>query len=348
MSSDPRILCVGDLHVHVTNLEETQLLTENILTIAVETRPDLIVVLGDILDTNNVVRTEALGLAVDLLGRLSEVAPLLVLVGNHDVPGPLVFLSKTHAFSFLKRWTGTKTPAVVFPSGTGVQLVDSTPVAFYVGDKKFCACPYVPPERFREALSLCEGWQDSTAIFCHQEILGCDLGQGYESKVTDNWTKEDPVLISGHIHRHQTLLDGNVLYVGSARQVVISEDYYKTISLITFGSGVIEQRFSTGLPPRAHFKVFARDVDSLDLPESGRVKIEITGTVPENAVLKKSQLVKDWKKRGFTVKFHDLLDDGFEFDETEVETGSRPDFKGLCRELAEEEDLFDEYVEVFG
>lgn len=342
------ILCIGDLHVHVSNLEESQLLKENLLNLSREVKPDLIVVLGDILHTNNIVRTESLVLAVDLLAGLSEVAPLLILVGNHDVPGPLNFLSESHAFTSLRKWQGTKTEKVTFPSQTGVQVVDNVPVVFFVGDQKFCACPYVPPGRFREALGLCEGWEDSVAVFCHQEISGCDLGQEHKSEVVDVWTEVDPFMISGHIHKHQTLLNGKVLYVGSSRQVAISEDCYKSVSLVTFPEGKMEEkRITTGLPPRAHFKVTAREVDSLVTPESGRVKIEITGTIPENTALKKSQLVKDWKKKGFVVKFHDLVDEDFNFDQ-DCDFSKRPDFKALCRSLAEEEDLFEEYNEVFG
>src|SRR5207302_1690948 len=114
-----KFFVIGDLHIHLNNTDETELLIKFLIEAAAECNPDVIVVLGDILHTNNIVRTEAAVPATELLGSLSDIAPLLVLMGNHDIPLPTSFLSKHHGFSALKRWSGTRKDSVKFPSETG-------------------------------------------------------------------------------------------------------------------------------------------------------------------------------------------------------------------------------------
>lgn len=342
-----KFLVIGDLHIHLNNLEETEILGQFLVRTASELQPDVIVVLGDILHTNNVLRSEAHVPATELLGELSEIAPLLVIMGNHDVPGPLAFLSKYHGFTALKRWSGTKKAHVIFPSATGVQLVDTAPVLFSVNGIYFAACPYIPPGRFEEALNYCEDWKSAKAIFCHQEISNCDLGHGHRSESKDVWPAHYPHIISGHIHKYQRLAE-NVLYGGSPRQVTVAEEYYKTIAELVFSEQghFTETRIFTGLEPRAHLKIYSKEVDSVEVPPSGRVKIEITGTVAENNVVRKCARVREWRRKGFTVKFHDFLEDTDREALLNTENANLG-FKNLCRLRAEEEGLGDEYREIF-
>lgn len=358
MENTARFFVIGDLHIHISNLEETEILGNFLITKAREINPDVIVVLGDVLETNNIIRAEAHVPAIKLLSALSEIAPLLLLMGNHDLPGPLAFLSECHGFSALKKWMGTKRENVHFASGTGVQLVDAVPILFSVNGIYFCAAPYVPPGRFLEALNFCENWQSTAGIFCHQEIATCDTGNGHRSKNGDVWLAEYPHLISGHIHKYQRLAE-NVLYGGSPRQVAVTEDHYKTVAELVFSGpstqlGKVrfpyayqETRISTGLVPRAHFRIYAKEVDTVVVPDTGRVKIEITGTVTENILVRKNPRLREWRRKGFTIKIHDLLEempDRPTLNEDLVRSG----FKALCRVRAEEEGLNEEYQEIFG
>jgi DNA repair exonuclease SbcCD nuclease subunit len=336
-------LVIGDLHIHTTNLEESKLLSRHLLEIAQTNSFDVIVVLGDILDTNDIIRAEAHELAVELLAQLSKIAPLLILIGNHDVPGQLSYFSGIHGFNALKLWQGSSRENVVFPSGTGVQVVDTEVVFFHVNNRMFTALPYIPPGRFHEALATKEGWKESGIIFCHQEFQNCDLGSNKISTCKDSWSEELPQIVSGHIHKYQRL-GTNILYCGSPRQVVITEDPYKTVSLIHFDNKIRETRIATRLPPRLHFLILASEVSSLAVPESGRIKIEITGTLAENNAAKASLRVKQWKKKGFVVKFHNIVAEAA----TLVEIPRSMGFKNVCRVKAEEAGIMEEYREIFG
>lgn len=343
--NNPSFFVIGDLHIHITNLDETQLLREFLVKTAKDRRGDYdcIVLLGDILDTHNIVRTEAHVAASELIDLLSEIAPLVVIMGNHDVQGPLSFFSKYHAFTQLKKWPGTKSDCVSFPSGNGLQLVDTKPVVFTVRGIPFCALPYIPVGRFQEALSLDQESLHARAIFCHQEFQGCDLGFGRESDVSDTSSQ---TWISGHIHQHQ--LRKNGLYVGTPRQVAITEDYFKTISIIKFEESIFhEERISTNLPPRCHIKAATSEIGLINVPEYGRVKIELSGTPPENAVAKKNPLIRVWKKKGFVVKFHPLVGIKSQENAEVILRRKGLGFSKLCEISAAEEGLSHIYQEIF-
>lgn len=341
----PSFLVIGDLHIHVTNLDEAALLREFLVKTARERRKEYhcIVILGDILDTNNIIRSEAHVVASELLGELSEIAPLLVLMGNHDLLGPLAFLSKVHGFTQLKRWVGTCDDGVSFPSGTGVQVVDTEPVVFTVCDVPFCALPYIPPGRFQEALALNPHSTSARAIFCHQEFRGCDIGGGRLSAVDET---SPSLWISGHIHEHQRVEGG--LYVGTPRQVKIDENFFKTISLIQVEEKELkEERISTNLPPRCHIKTTTAELGNFAVPDYGRVKIELSGTVHENKAAKRHALVKEWKKKGFIVKFHDLITTKSIKKADTIVQRNRLNFTKLCEISAAEAGLSHIYDEIF-
>lgn len=336
---------IGDLHIHVTNLDEAALLREFLVATAKERRKDYdcIVVLGDILDTNNIVRTEAHVFASELLGELSDLAPLLVLMGNHDLQGPLSFLSKIHAFTQLKRWPGTPDASVVFPCGTGVQVVDTEPVVFSVRGVPFCALPYIPVGRFQEALARNPQSSKARAVFCHQEFRGCDIGGGRLSIVDEVASQ---FWVSGHIHEHQRLEGG--LYVGTPRQVKIDENYFKSVSLVKFqGEEMLEERISTNLPPRCHIKTATSEIGNFPVPEYGRVKIELSGTIHENKIAKKHALVQEWKKKGFTVKFHDLIGVKSTKNAEIILQRNRMNFTKLCELSMAEAGLSHIYNDIF-
>lgn len=343
--SNPSFLFIGDLHIHTTNLDEAALLREMLVKTARERRSDYdcIVLLGDILDTNNVVRTEAHVLASELLSDLADIAPIVVLMGNHDLQGPLSFFSKVHAFTQLKKWVGTVSENVVFPGGGGVQLVDTEPAVFTVRGVPFCAIPYVPVGRFEEALARNPKCASCRAVFCHQEFRDCDIGGGRLSVVDEKCELE---WVSGHIHEHQVFKRG--CYVGTPRQVAITENYFKTISIVNFeAKGMKEERISTNLPPRCHIKTATSEIGKFDVPDYGRVKIELSGTIHENNAAKKHSLVREWKKKGFTVKFHVLVGVKSNKNASIILQRNRMSFTKLCEVSSAEVGLSHIYDEIF-
>lgn len=327
-----KVLCIGDLHYKVRNAKESILLSANLLTIAKKERPDLIVVMGDTLHTNNVVRTEPWKEACDLLIGLKDVADVVMVIGNHDIPGPRHFLSQQHPFYLLHHIDN--------------MTVADYPITKTFKEKTFTFCPYVEPGRFREALDKCD-WRTSSAIFCHQEFKGCTLGSS-ESLIGDYISEEYPFIVAGHIHEHQYIYqDQNkrVVYVGTPRQVDINESLNKTVSLMTFNEDgtVNEKRILTELPPRMTKKIRATELSEVILPDNGEVHLQIVGTFQENQIAKRSAEVRKWIKNGFTIGYIEVeIRKKIEYTET------NRTYIDICREkIGDSADLLQLLEEIF-
>lgn len=219
MSGEPRIAVIGDVHFRSREYKEG----EDYITVCVDAvkqlRPTHIVVLGDILDTHEVVRIAPFMQACKFIEQLSCIAPTYQIIGNHDMINGSQFLSNLHAFNPLKRWPN-------------VTIVDDVVHANF-GKRQVTLCPYVPPGRFVEALDTKgDTYQTSDVIFAHQEFFGCAMG-GITSEIGDVWPDEYPIVVSGHIHEEQRV-GNNVYYTGSSRQVAFGDENEKGIWLITF------------------------------------------------------------------------------------------------------------------
>ena len=59
-----RIICIGDPHFKVTNIEETNKCVERLLEIVRDKNPDFVVILGDLLHEHEKLHTLALNCAV--------------------------------------------------------------------------------------------------------------------------------------------------------------------------------------------------------------------------------------------------------------------------------------------
>jgi DNA repair exonuclease SbcCD nuclease subunit len=268
-----RILCVGDTHLTASSLAGP--LPAAIIRAAEEIRPDLVVLLGDVLDEFEYVQVDAQQCAYQLFQALARVAPLYVLVGNHDRPNNSDFLSSRHPFTALVYWPVERITIVHRP----VQATCQGHILTFV--------PYVPPGCFRAALEgqnvvrdavsgswravnetvahpgtttvqqletaspvpsevgpTASTWRDSTIIFAHQEFHGGWLGHTV-STVGDPW----PVMES-HPQTHQLarlplVISGhlhdyhtlpNVWYVGTPYQQRFGEAVDKALLLITLTS----------------------------------------------------------------------------------------------------------------
>src|SRR5690606_33585475 len=89
--------------------------------------------------------------------------------------------------------------------------------------------PYVYPGRFQEALNTKftpETFDKVDIVFAHQEIRGVKMNS-LVSKVGDVWDKDQPLLVSGHIHQYQRLAD-NLLYTGTPRMTDFGDSLDKT------------------------------------------------------------------------------------------------------------------------
>lgn len=194
-----KYLCIGDPHIKIDNIDQIDRLEAHIIALMngeLAREEVTIVVLGDVLHHHERLHTLALNRALRFIQNLSEYSPVFVLVGNHDYIQNDQFLSENHWMNSIKSWPR-------------VTVVDK-----FTFDSSNCVfLPYVPPGRFFEALDTGAEWRGAKLIFAHQEFCGAQM-RGHVSTCGDEWNKDLPRVISGHIHTRQ-ILDSGVLYVGS-------------------------------------------------------------------------------------------------------------------------------------
>lgn len=281
------ILVVGDVHFQRDAFVQGEELIEKLIDAATSISPTIIVLLGDILDNHETVRTSQYKQAERLIDGLRKIAPLYILMGNHDLINASQFLTDAHFFGPFKEWERV----VVVDRPIAVTLPSAEKTLSIV------MCPYVPPGRFVEALNtLFEqeepvDWQLADCIFGHQEIAGV-VYNGKESTKGDRWDENYPHLILGHIHESCTIGD-NVHYAGSARQVAANESPDKKIWNVSFDEeGPQLDPIDLGLKAKKEIEIEYDAVKTFDFELSKRyyVKLKIKGTREQFKLFRKSQL----------------------------------------------------------
>lgn len=222
-----KILVIGDQHFTTKNIPEIDTFIKVINDIALKTKPDLIVLLGDLLHTHEKINTVPLNKAYDFINKMRTIAKTYILVGNHDYINASQFLTSNHWLNSLKEWYN-------------VVIVDKITYST-INDKLFVFAPYVEPTRFIEALDTepAINWKEANLIFCHQEFAGCNMNGNYISN-QGHWDLSYPQVIAGHIHTRQHL-QKNIYYTGSSMEtewkdesILNPQASYNTIALITY------------------------------------------------------------------------------------------------------------------
>lgn len=284
------VLCIGDPHIQVANIPETDLLIERLVDLAKKKLPDLIIVLGDVLHTHERLHTIALNKAYEMIDKLRLIAKTYVLVGNHDMINNQVFLNENHWLSGMKEWTNTV-------------IVDKV-LTETVKDEKFVFIPYVPPGRFQEALNTLNGeWNDASCIFAHQEFAGCKMG-AIISVEGDKWPTSHPNVVSGHIHSRQ-IPQENIYYTGSAMQHAFGESEKNIIAYLTFKNGKYErQEIDLQLPRKKIVYMDVEDVDTYEVPiTEDTLKVTVSGNYDQFKALKKTKKYKNLLDKGVKIIF---------------------------------------------
>jgi len=295
---------IGDPHFKAKLLAEGQEFTEKTLKAARRAAPEFIVILGDTLDTHEVVRVQPHNLACQLVEGLSQIAPVYLLIGNHDLINQTQFLTSNHIFGPLKRWKN-------------VTVVDKPVYATY-GDYSFVFCPYVQPGRFTEALdrlvSEGETWDLADCIFAHQEFHGCKMG-AITSEEGDKWDEAYPPVISGHIHDAQTV-GSNVFYPGSALQHAFGEDPDKRLWEVSFGDTDDPPYFTV---KKIHLGMKGKKIVYLDIEnvsefnekllERYHIKLTLRGTSEQFKVFRRGKRYSDLRKKGVKFSYDPVTSD---------------------------------------
>jgi len=265
-----QILFIGDPHIKMDNSEAIECVLLDLIKIILDRKPILVVILGDILHTHDKINVSPLVRAINFLERLREVSPhLVILIGNHDRPNNADFLTDNHPFTALKSWSKTT-------------IVD-VPTILEIEDFRFLAVPYVYPGRLLEAFETIglnyETLDQFSAIFLHQEILGCQMGP-IISEIGDPWPNTAPIAFSGHIHDFNILQD-NFIYVGTPIQHNFGDSTDKAVMLATFsnktGKYISYERIKLNVLSKVQIRLTVEELLTFIPPERTQLKITILG-----------------------------------------------------------------------
>lgn len=208
-----RILHVSDWHLGATlgrirRREDHATVIDEMVAIADERRPDLVIHTGDLFDHGRP-GADDMTVAIDALRRLAVHCPVVVLAGNHDSPALFEVFER-----LLHLATGDANirfiPRARPPADGGI-------LDFPVGDQRIrlAPLPFVHPNQLLDVFAIDETkWMaDYTGqVRLIEEALGAGLLDGYDGA-------RDVLLFAAHLHV------GGVSFSGSERPLHITEHY---------------------------------------------------------------------------------------------------------------------------
>lgn len=309
-----KILVIGDIHFSFKHIKEGEEYIEKIVSIAHTQSPSFIVLLGDTLDTHEICHNATFKLVELIITLLSAIAPLFILIGNHDLIDHHQFQTNNHFFGPYKRWDN-------------VNIIDKSTIKIIEDEetgnsKTFVFVPYVPKNLFLDALNTLvlegETWELADCIFAHQEFKGGNLNENPNNSVPviskngDEWNEDYPPVISGHLHDSQ-IINGCVYYPGSSTQQSYSEKG-KCVWIVDWSEDDIEMKDRiTKIPINVRYKKLIKmginDIQpnlKMINEESNKysLKLELTGKSEEFAFFrKKGGIYAELRKKGIIFDF---------------------------------------------
>jgi predicted phosphodiesterase len=277
-------LVIGDIHFMKNRVLEDQEFIRRCVIAANTEQPTFIVLLGDILDQFETVKTDPRKSMEVLIDKLSRIAPTYVLVGNHDYINNQQFCTQNHQMNALKKWRD-------------VYIIDYPTVVDY-GDYTFFMCPYSPDGRFYDMLELLSKkgyeWRNMTCGFSHQKFNGCTMGSQIMED-GDDWSEDQPPIINGHHHDEQIV--NGVHIPGSSTQHKYDDRGGKRIWKVTFGDTseypyFSIKRINLGLREKRIIHHTVEDVSLFDFtkPQQYDIKIKLKGSPEELRLFRKTPI----------------------------------------------------------
>lgn len=201
-----KILYVGDPHVQVKNLKDSEALMDYIIQLAGEQDVDQITFLGDMFHTHAVIRVEVIDFWRKSLLNLSSVGKRIVcLVGNHDQPGSK---EKEQEMNALMAFEDLDVFVVDKP------YLDSDTNIGYV--------PYHSNEHHFKGAAAELYSQGNKCLIAHQAFTGAQYENGFFSEEgIDPGSLMQEEIISGHIHKSQQV--GKCFYPGTPKWDTMSD-----------------------------------------------------------------------------------------------------------------------------
>lgn len=165
---------------------------------------DIIIHLGDLFDNRNVIPINLLNYGMDIVEEISKIAPLHIIIGNHD------------CWSKSSDEINTIRPFKWIPN---VFIYDKTSQIQFNG-LKLCLMPYI--EKRLEQINLINSNKDCDYLFCHSDLNGCrmhltSVGNRNSDKIDVDDFKIFKRVFSGHIHIRQ--VNKNFEFIGSNFQM---------------------------------------------------------------------------------------------------------------------------------
>lgn len=165
---------------------------------------DIIIHLGDLFDNRNVIPINLLNFAMDQVEKISKIAPLHIIIGNHD------------CWSRSSDEINTVRPFKYIPN---VNVYDKVSVLNYM-NKKLLLMPYI--EKKEKQIEFINKHKDCEYLFCHSDLNGAKMHLTSVShknldKIDVNEFNGFRGVYSGHIHLVQR--NKNFTFVGSNFQM---------------------------------------------------------------------------------------------------------------------------------
>lgn len=186
---------IGDPHITHKSLDKAETLFDIIEDLGNDT-----IILGDVLDTKEIIRGKCLNYVFERLR--SSALNFIILVGNHDW---FNLECKEHSLEVLK-------------SLPNVTIVDK-PMSINLDSYSALFMPYFEDlEAFNKELKKAKAG-GTDLLFMHQGITGFDYGNGYiadgngHGEIDMDSTKGFKRVISGHFHKYAE--EGNLTFLGT-------------------------------------------------------------------------------------------------------------------------------------
>jgi DNA repair exonuclease SbcCD nuclease subunit len=334
-----KFLFIGDPHIKNDNSQEIDILIKEIERVFTLTRPDFIIIAGDVMHYHEKIYTPALNKSLDFIRAVSQLAFTYILVGNHDYENNSQFLSQNHWMNALKKWDRVK-------------IVDDV-----VNETDYMLVPYVFPGRFVEALETKTDmleWKRKKVIFAHQEFKGCKMGSILSTE-GDSWGVDDPQVVSGHIHDNQKV--GNVYYPGTPLHHTFGDNDEKVLCVVDISTNNVNiTDYPLNVPKKQIMKASLRELTSkkelkdfvqrIEENMSAKIKVKIDGTTEEFRLFKETREYKELVEKG--VKFQLQREKGHISENEEVKEVGH--FKDILEKMVDEDEemVRELYDELFG
>lgn len=212
------------------------------------TPEDIVIHLGDLFDNRNVVPINMLNYGMQIIEKISKLAPLHIIVGNHDM-----YNKSDGEINSIK-------PFSYIPN---VYLYDKTTKIEWNG-KSLVMMPYV--EKRKKQINELQKFPGSDYLFCHSDLNGAKMHltsvahrnfDKIESKDFQGYGR----VFTGHIHLTQTI--DNITFVGSIFQMD-RNDYGDQKGIYVVDSITGEEEFIKNTVSPIFKKVSVMDEDDVD------------------------------------------------------------------------------------